>query len=241
MAAIWPAERPGGQGRRAAPRLLLALALLLAALPARAAGDPFETVNRRTHAFNQEVQARLLGPVVETYHAWTTPEVRQGVATLFATWREPVTAASGLAAADWALAWNAAARFGINATLGWGGVRDAAAALGYPRRSFTPADALCAWGVPSGPFVVLPLLGPSTLRDAGAMAASSAALAQALGSDAVLAWSSGDALVEYAGLHAALRMVERESLDSYAVLRSAYRQRRAATCAVDRAAPEEEP
>ncbi|MCB4821431.1 MlaA family lipoprotein [Roseicella aerolata] len=223
-------------------RLLLLGAALLAAqpAPARAAPDPFEAVNRRIHGFNQGVQARLLGPLVEIYHATTTPEARRGLANALANLNEPVTAASGLAAGQAGLAWNAATRFGINSTLGLGGVEDRAAALGYPRRPFGVADALCAWRVPSGPFLVLPLLGPSTLRDAGAQFATTAALAQALGPDIVLAWGTGDALVGYAGIHHALARLEAESLDAYAVLRSAYRQRRAATCPQDRPAEAED-
>jgi len=228
MAAISPA-------RGAALALLL-----LAATPARAAEDPLEAVNRQTHRLNQAAQAHLLGPLAEAWHAATTPRVRRGVGNVFATLAEPVTALSSLAAGDPDLAWNATARFGINATLGWAGLRDAAAGRGYPRRAVTLADALCAWGVPSGPYLVLPLLGPSTLRDAGAMLATSAALSQALGADALLAWSTGEALVTYTEAHPALARVAADSLDPYAVLRSAYRQRRAAACAVDRAAAEED-
>jgi phospholipid-binding lipoprotein MlaA len=103
-------------------------------------------------------------------------------------------------------------------------------------RPFAPADALCAWGVPRGPFLVLPLLGPSTLRDAGAAAAAGAALSQAIGPDAWLAWSAGDALHAYAELHPELERIEAQSLDPYAVLRSAHLQRRAVACPGDRPA-----
>jgi phospholipid-binding lipoprotein MlaA len=220
----------------AAAALALALACGAAAPPAAAAPDPLEGVNRRVHAFNRLAQAHVLGPAAELYRAHASPGFRRGLGNLLATLREPVTALSGLAAGEVDLARTAATRFAINATLGRGGVRDRAAELGHPPRPFTPADALCAWGVPSGPFLVLPLLGPSTLRDAGAMAAAGAALSQAIGPDAWLAWSTTEALHGYAELHPELERVEATSLDPYAVLRSAYLQRRAAACAVDRAA-----
>ena len=220
------------------PRLAAALAMLLlatAAPPAQAADDPLEAVNRRVHGFNREVQARVLGPVAEFYRTVTPPGIRQGIGNALANLREPITAASALAAGDLGLARDAALRFGVNSTLGWAGVRDRAAELGYaPRRAFTPADALCAWGVPSGPFLVLPLLGPSTLRDAGAMAATGVALSQGLGPDVTVAWSAADALHGYAELQPELDRIEAQSLDPYAVQRSAYLQRRAALCAVDR-------
>jgi phospholipid-binding lipoprotein MlaA len=225
--------------RRPGPPLLAAGALVLAlALPGRPAlaeADPLEGVNRRVHAFNDLARRWVLAPLAEAYRATTTPRIRHGIANAFANLNEPLTLASSLAAGETGLAWNAAARFGINTTLGLGGLRDRALAMGYPRHPLTPGDALCHWGVPSGPFLVLPLLGPSTLRDAGALAATSATLSQALGSDLFLAWSTGDALVGYDALHDALARIEAESLDPYAVYRSAFRQRRAASCPADRA------
>jgi phospholipid-binding lipoprotein MlaA len=201
---------------------------------AAAAADPLEAVNRRVHAFNQGVRAKVLGPLAELYLAATPAEVRRGIGNALANLNEPITALSGLAAGDVALATNAAARFGINSTLGLGGVQDRAAAMGYPRRAFGVADAACRWGVPSGPFVVLPLLGPSTLRDAGALAAAGAALSQALGPDVYLAWSGGDLFVGYAERHQDLARADAQSLDPYAVYRSAYLQQRAARCPIDR-------
>jgi phospholipid-binding lipoprotein MlaA len=223
--------------RRSLCSLPLLAMLLAAAQPAtaRAAGDAFEAVNRRVHAFNQGVRAKVLSPLAELYTSATSAEVRGGVGNALANLGEPITALSGLAAGDLGLAANAAARFGINSTLGLAGVHDRAAAMGYPRRAFGVADAVCSWGVPSGPYLVIPLLGPSTLRDVGALAASGAALSQVLGPDVFLAWRTGDAFVGYAQIHRELDRVDARSLDAYAVHRSAYLQRRAAVCPADRA------
>lgn len=225
------------------PLACLALSLaLLPALPAaaRAAPDPLEPANRRVHAFNQAVRAAVLAPLTELYLAHAPEPVRRGAAHAVANLSEPVTAASALVAGEWAIAANAAARFGINTTLGLGGVQDRAAAMGHARRPFGPGDAACRWGVPSGPYLVLPLLGPTTLRDAGAQAATGAVLSQLLGTDALLAWSSGDAFLGHAALHGALQRLEAELLDAYAAMRSAHLQRRAAACPVDRAAAAQE-
>ena len=214
---------------------LLALApATLAPTVALAASDPLEGLNRRIHGFNRLVQAHLLDPVVAAYVTHAPAPVRTGIANAFANLREPVTALSGLAAGDFSLAWHATARFGINSSLGLGGVQDAAAEWGWPRRIAVPADAVCAWGVPSGPYVVLPILGPSTLRDATALLASSAGLAQELGPQVFIPWRGGDLLVSYSQVSAELGRVEAQSLDAYAVYRSAYLQQRAAACAVDR-------
>ena len=147
--------------------LVLACMAVTCAPPARAEpADPLEQVNRRVHAFNRLAQVHALGPAAELYRAQVPAPVRQGIGQALANLREPVVAASALAAGDVTAARTAATRFGINTVLGWGGVRDRAAEMGHAPRAFTPADALCAWGVPAGPFLVLPLLGPTNVRDA---------------------------------------------------------------------------
>jgi phospholipid-binding lipoprotein MlaA len=221
-------------------RALLPGALLLGSLllpaPALATSDPLEGWNRRVHGFNRLAQNWVLDPIATAYVTHTPASLRQGIANAFANLREPLTALTGLAAGDLDLAWHATARFGINSSLGWGGVRDAAAERGWLRRTAMPADALCAWGVPSGPYVVLPILGPSTVRDAGALLASSTGLAHVLGPQVFLPWRGGDLLVEYSAIAPEIGRVEASALDPYAVYRSAYLQRRAAACATDRAA-----
>ncbi len=218
--------------------LLACVAVLASAqIPtARAADDPFEAVNRRIYGFNRVIQVRVLSPLAERYLSATPPQVRRGVVNVLANLREPITAVSSLAAGNFRSATNAVTRFAINSTLGLAGIKDRAAGMGYPRHAFSLADAACSWGVPSGPFIMLPLLGPSTVRDAGALAAQSAALDQTLGADAYLAWSGSDLFVDYAQLHRDLKRLDAASLDPYAVYRSAYLQRRATTCPVDRPA-----
>ncbi|WP_198378603.1 MlaA family lipoprotein [Neoroseomonas rubea] len=214
--------------------LLAATAMLLAAPPARANGDPLESVNRRVHGFNQVVRGWVLDPAAAAWMATTTPGFRAGVANALGNLGEPVSAAASLAAGEFRLAANAVVRFGVNTTVGLGGVRDRAADWGYQRRPFALADALCSWGVPSGPFLVLPVLGPSTLRDAGATFATHAALSNTFGSEAVFSWRASDLFVGYAPFAEEVRRIDAEALDSYAVHRSAYLQRRAFACPTDR-------
>jgi phospholipid-binding lipoprotein MlaA len=171
--------------------------------------------------------------------AATSPGFRAGVSNVLGNLGEPVSAVSSVAAGDLGRAANAALRFGINTTLGAAGIHDAATPLGFPRRPLPPADAVCRWGVPRGPFLVLPLLGPSTLRDAGTVALTGAALSQLVGAEAFLGWRATDLFTGYAPLHHELRRTDAEALDSYAIHRSAYLQRRAAACAVDRQAEAE--
>ncbi|MBR0656265.1 MlaA family lipoprotein [Plastoroseomonas arctica] len=213
---------------------------LLAAAPAQAADDPLEAVNRRVHALNQVLHSHVFGPAAALYRTHTPAGVQQGIGNAIANIAEPVTAISAALAGEFGQAGNAAARFAINTTLGLGGVRDAAEAMGYPRAPMTLSDALCRWGVPSGPFLMLPLLGPSTLRDASALVATSTALAQGIGGDAVVALGLTEQLHDYAELHPSLERIGAESLDPYATYRSAYLQRRAASCPADAAAASED-
>ena len=217
-------------------RLLAAGALLLClqARPAAAAADPFESLNRRIHHFNLFFQAKVLRPVTDFYLRHTTESVRYRVGNAVANLAEPLNAMSGLVAADMDVAANAAARFGINSILGIGGLYDAATPLGFPARPYDLATAACNWGVPTGPYVVLPVLGPSTLRDATALAATSAALAGTIGAEPLLALRGSGAVVTYAQAGREIERINAQSLDTYAVYRSAYLQRRAAACAMDR-------
>ncbi len=214
----------------------LTAALLFSALPAAASTttDPLEGVNRQVHAFNREFRSRVLSPIVDAYRAVTTPKLRQGVGNAVTNLGEPIIAASALAAGRTELALNAAVRFGINSTLGYGGVRDRAAEMGYAPSRFGLGDALCDWGVPSGPFLVLPVFGPSTVRDTGAWIATSAALSQAVGSDIVAVWNTGNSFIGYERIAEELGRLEATSLDEYATYRAVHLQRRAAVCAVDR-------
>ena len=223
--------------RRLLPVLLFGATLLPG--PAAASPDPLEAVNRRVHAFNLLAQAYALDPLASLWRAHVPDAARQGIGQAVGNIGEPLTALSGLAAGEWDLAWHAVARFGLNTTLGWAGWWDAAAEHGYARRPMAPGDAVCAWGVPSGPYLVLPLLGPSSLRDAAAALAVNVALAQGVGSGPVAGYQGADAFLVYDRVQAPLRRLEAESLDPYASLRSAWLQRRAARCPSDRDAEEE--
>lgn len=218
--------------------LALAAALLLPAAAAQAGGDPLEAMNRRVHGFNLLAQRHVLGPAAAAYVGWAPAPVREGIGNALANLGEPVTAASALLAGEPRMAATAALRFGINATLGYGGVRDAAAGMGHPRASLGLGDALCRWGVPPGPYLVLPLVGPSTLRDAAGTLAASLALSHMLGAEAVAAWGAASGFADYAAGHPQLDRLERGALDGYAALRSIHAQRRALACPPDRL-PEE--
>jgi phospholipid-binding lipoprotein MlaA len=196
-------------------------------------GDPLERVNRYTHGLNAALRAHVLTPAARAYVGQVPAEVRQGIGQALSNLGEPVTAIAGLAGGEFAIAGNALQRFGINTVLGYGGVRDVAAERGLAPRPFGLADAACGWGVPSGPYLVLPVLGPSTLRDAAASIATGLALSQALGAEALLGWQAGSSFHGYAEIHRDLDAADAQALDPYAMQRSAHLQRRARACPGD--------
>lgn len=200
---------------------------------AKATDDPFESLNRSIFAFNRLVQTHALAPAAEAYLEATTPEFRNGVAAALTNLNEPVTTLSALAAGRLDIARVSATRFLLNSTLGIVGVTDRASVEGYPRSDFSPGDALCAWGVSSGPYLVLPLIGSSTLRDALGAAATGAGLSAATGTLVYGAASGMERLQAYVGAHEALQRWEATSIDPYVLHRSLHLQGRARDCAID--------
>lgn len=172
--------------RRTAAALAALLPLLiLATLPAAAAApapDPYERFNRTVFGFNQWLYAELADAV-------TAPPValpagmRQDLGNVFRTLREPLSTAAGLAVGDFDTAWNAAARFAVNATAGAMGTRDVAAGLGLPPDQVNLGTELCrARLAVDPPYLVLPLIGPTNLGDIGGQLATNFALRLLLGS-----------------------------------------------------------
>jgi phospholipid-binding lipoprotein MlaA len=152
--------------------LRCATAVMVLGLTACATGpdahpkDPLEPWNRGVYRFNDVLDTRLVKPVAQTYQAVTPDPVRQGVSNFFANFRDvwsSVNAAFQLRPQE---AVENLFRVGVNTTLGLGGVLDVATEMGIPRTRLDFGQTLGRWGVPSGPYLVLPLLGPSSVRDA---------------------------------------------------------------------------
>lgn len=202
-----------------------------------ARNDPLEPFNRRVYAFNRAVDALFLKPAAIFYRALTPPPVRSGVSNALHNLKSPVILANDLMQAEFERAGNTASRFAINSTLGVGGLGDPAAdQFGIAKHSEDFGQTLAVWGVGEGPFLMLPLLGPSNPRDAVGFAVDSFVL------DPFAWWvrvrNDDRALYSYVrlGLTAldarsanfeGIEDVERNSLDPYAALRSLYRQFRA--------------
>ncbi|OOG38031.1 ABC transporter [Rhodanobacter sp. C06] len=145
---------------------LLAVALLAgcAIAPPRT-DDPLKKVNRKVYAFNDTLDKAVLRPAAVGYRKVTNPPVRRSVNNFFTNIQMPITVANDLLQARPSEALGSTGRFLINLTVGVGGIFDPATKLGLPLQTTDFGITLARWGVPEGDFLMLPLLGPSTMRD----------------------------------------------------------------------------
>ena len=145
---------------------LLAVVLLAgcAIAPPRT-DDPLQKVNRKVYAFNDTLDKAVLRPAAVGYRKVTNPPVRRSVNNFFTNIELPITIANNLLQARPSEALGNTGRFLINLTVGVGGIFDPATRLGLPLETTDFGITLARWGVPEGNFLMLPLLGPSTVRD----------------------------------------------------------------------------
>lgn len=127
--------------------------------------DPLEKYNRKAYQFNDAVDRAVIRPVALGYRKITNPPVRRSVGDFFTNIRMPITIANDLLQVRPVRALSSTGRFLINLTLGVGGFFDPASSLGIPQQSTDFGITLARWGVPEGDYLMLPLLGPSTVRD----------------------------------------------------------------------------
>jgi len=137
--------------------------------PARAAGpvsDPWESLNRKTFAFNEFLDRNFLKPAAKGYQAVTPEPVDTSVTNFFSNLREVPSFVNHLAQARPKDAAADAGRFILNTTVGVLGLFDVASKVGIEQKNADFGLTLGRWGIGSGPYLVLPFLGPSTVRDA---------------------------------------------------------------------------
>ncbi len=156
--------------RAAAGAMLLVTAAGCATTGPATPGDPLERMNRGTHKFNDAVDRAVLKPVAKGYQRFVPQVVRTGVSNVLTNLAFPTTIVNDLLQFKLKDAGVDLGRFVLNSTLGIGGLLDPASQMGIPRNDEDFGQTLGRWGVPSGPYLVLPLFGPSTLRDAPSIA-----------------------------------------------------------------------
>jgi len=196
--------------------------------------DPFEPTNRVLYEINNAIDGVLLRPLAVGYINAVPVPVRTHVHNVLANLNSPVVLANDMLMGKPRRAGDTLTRFVVNSTAGVGGIFDVASGLGFPDHSSDFGEVMAIWGIPEGPFLFLPILGPTDPRDAAGY-----------GIDIVLdpfTWiGQGNTVrnlgyVRYgmtavdtrAGLIPDLDKVKEQALDPYATFRSLYRQHRAA-------------
>lgn len=160
-------SRGPGPIRHFLTAFLLATAALVAGCSSTP-GDPFEPVNRQVFQFNETADRYVLRPVAEGYQEVTPRPVNVGVSNFFSNLDDVTVLVNTLAQLRFHDAAATTYRLMINSTFGLLGVIDIATPSGQPKREADFGQTLGRWGVREGPFLMLPLLGPSNLRDAPA-------------------------------------------------------------------------
>jgi len=130
-----------------------------------APGDPWEDFNRDMFAVHESVDQAVLEPVARGYRAITPRPVRRGVLNVLRNLRAPVIFVNDVLQGEIGRAGTTAVRFGVNSTIGIAGVFDPATSMGLERHDEDFGQTLAVWGVDSGPYIFVPLLGPTTVRD----------------------------------------------------------------------------
>ncbi len=146
-------------------KYLFLLFFALSYLHAEDINDPLENFNRITFAFNESLDNRLAKPIAEIYTSFPKP-IKTTVSNFFDNLEEIDTTVNQILQGKFAYAANDLTRFLINSTIGLAGIFDVATKIGLPRHEEDFGQTLALWGVPSGPYIMLPVLGPSSARDA---------------------------------------------------------------------------
>lgn len=131
--------------------------------------DPFEAFNRPVMEFNETVDDAVLRPAARVYRRVLPSPVRTGVNNFFNNLSDIWSFANAVMQLKLQQSAETFMRFSFNSVFGWGGILDIATEAGLDRHSEDFGQTLGYWGVPSGPYLVLPLLGPSTVRDTAAL------------------------------------------------------------------------
>ncbi|MBB5019487.1 phospholipid-binding lipoprotein MlaA [Chitinivorax tropicus] len=214
--------------------LILLLSALIAVLTGCATApdkrDPFEPFNRKVYAFNETADTAVIKPAAEAYTKVVPSPVRAGVHNFLGNLKEISYLVNNLLQGKVEGAAISMGRFTFNSTLGLAGLIDLMTPVGFPARPEDFGQTLGKWGVKPGPYLVLPLFGPSTLRDTAGMVADTATSINAPASEpaaryGVLAIGAVDKRAELLG---ASEVLDSAALDPYTFLRDAYLQKRIA-------------
>ena len=192
--------------------------------------DPLQAYNRVMFAFNEKADKYALKPVAKAYKTVTPDAVQFILGNFFSNMYDLYTGANNLLQGKPKEALQDVTRFVLNSTLGFLGFGDVATEMGLPKHNEDLGQTLGKWGVPSGPYFVLPLLGPSTVRDAAAKPVDSlyGSAYQWQDGHTALKWQlwTVEKINDRAKLLDAEKMLDDAALDRYTLIRDGWLARR---------------
>lgn len=212
---------------------VVALGLAQSAHAAPADFDPLERVNRPVFWFNDKLDVYLLEPAAKGWD-FVVPDRAQGaISDAFDNARFPIDFTNNLLQGKPRDAGKTLARFLLNSTLGVGGLFDVAKAAGLPGRQEDFGQTLGVWGIRNGPYLVLPILGPSTFRDACGRAVDSPMRIWPffVGTIPSIAIAGTETVNWRARNLESIRDLKKGAFDYYSLVRNAYLQNREAELA----------
>ena len=190
-------------------------------------GDPWEPFNRSIFAFNEVLDRDMLHPIASAYVGLVPELARTGVTNVFNNFADLWSAVNQLLQGKLEDAVGMTMRFATNSVFGAAGLIDIGTAVGMDRKPEDFGQTLGVWGMPSGNFLMLPLFGPSTVRDAVALPLDVAATpSYAIGSGFRPVVTGLQIIDIRAQLLPASRLLDRIALDRYSFVRDAYLSRR---------------
>lgn len=195
--------------------------------------DPWESFNRRSYAFSMSLDRAVIGPVARTYKRAVPKAIRTGLHNMVQNLGEPVVFANDVLQGRLGSAGNTAVRFVGNSTVGVGGIFDVAAHGGLPHHDNSIGITLGRFGIGPGPYIYVPVLGPTTIRDGvgqGLDTFLNPLTYSRFDGDTILGVSStviGGVDVR-ANVDNDLKSLETTATDPYATIRSAYLQNKQA-------------
>ena len=189
--------------------------------------DPLEPMNRAIFGFNEVVDDNILKPVAKTYKYITPDPVETGVSNFFSNIGEVSTIANDVLQLKFGQAGNDLARFSINTTIGVLGIFDVASTMGFQKNREDFGQTLGYWGMPQGPYLVIPFFGASSFRDApGLYADQQISPIEQLHNKEELALTTLNIVDIRARLLRATRILDTAAKDKYIFIRESYLQQR---------------
>jgi len=192
--------------------------------------DPFEGFNRGVYSFNQAVDDALFDPLGKLYRTITPELVDKGITNFFRNLNDIAVVVNDFLQLKVNQAFSDVSRIVLNSTIGLAGFFDVSTPIGFPKHDEDFGQTLAFWGAGSGPYIMLPLFGPTTVRDAAGLAVDRGVLNPVFYVDAA-ELKAGLLTLNYIDFKSDLlsgkKLLGEAALDEYEFLKNAYFEKRA--------------